>query len=50
MNKQELIENIAESADITKEYLEDFNLSQDRSFNKITFKNFINDFFSAYAG
>ena len=33
-----------------KEYLEDFNLSQDRSFNKITFKNFINDFFSAYAG
>ena len=33
-----------------KEYLEEFNLSQDRSFNKITFKNFISDFFSAYAG
>ena len=33
-----------------KEYLENFNLSQNRTFNKITFKNFINDFFSAYAG
>ena len=33
-----------------KEYLEDFNLSQDRTFNKITFKNFISDFFNAYAG
>ena len=33
-----------------KEYLENFNLSQDRTFNKITFKNFINGFFSAYAG
>ncbi len=33
-----------------KEYLENFNLSQDRTFNKITFKNFISDFFNAYAG
>ena len=33
-----------------KEYLEEFNSSQDRSFNKITFKNFVSNFFSAYAG
>ncbi len=33
-----------------KEYLENFNLSQDRTFNKITFKNFISNFFNAYAG
>ena len=33
-----------------KEYLDNFNLSQDRTFNKITFKNFVSDFFSAYAG
>ena len=33
-----------------KEYLENFNLFQDRTFNKITFKNFVSDFFSAYAG
>ena len=33
-----------------KEYLENFNRSQDRTFNKITFKNFVSDFFSAYAG
>ena len=33
-----------------KEFVENFNLSQDRTFNKITFKNFVSDFFSAYAG
>ena len=33
-----------------KEYLDNFNLSEDRTFNKITFKNFVSDFFSAYAG
>ena len=33
-----------------KEYFEEFNSSLDRSFNKITFKNFISGFFNAYAG
>ena len=33
-----------------KEYLDNFNLFQDRTFNKITFKNFVSDFFKAYAG
>ena len=31
-------------------FLNKFNSMQDRAFNKITFKNFINNFFSAYAG
>ena len=32
------------------EFLNIFNSEQDRIFNKITFKNFINNFFSIYAG
>ena len=32
------------------EFLNIFNLEQDRIFNKITFKNFMNNFFNAYAG
>ena len=31
-------------------FLNIFNLEQDRIFNKITFKNFMNNFFNAYAG
>ncbi len=31
-------------------YLENFNSSQNRIFNKITFKNFVSNFFDAYAG
>ena len=33
-----------------QKYLENFNLSQNRIFNKITFKNFVSNFFNAYAG
>ena len=33
-----------------EKYLDDFNSSQNRIFNKITFKNFVSDFFNAYAG
>ena len=32
------------------EYLENFNKSGGKIFNKVTFKNFINNFFSIYAG
>ena len=32
------------------EFLNTFNYKKDRSFNKITFKNFISNFFEAYAG
>ena len=32
------------------EFLNAFNSEQDRIFNKITFKNFMNNFFNAYAG
>ena len=32
------------------EFLNVFNSEQDRVFNKITFKNFMNNFFNAYAG
>ena len=32
------------------EFLNIFNSEQDRTFNKITFKNFMNNFFNAYAG
>ena len=38
-----------ESEDL-KEYLDNFNSSQNRIFNKITFKNFVSNFFSVYAG
>ena len=31
-------------------FLDAFNSKERRVFNKITFKNFINNFFSAYAG
>ena len=31
-------------------YIQNFNSSKKTSFNKITFKNFINNFFNAYAG
>ena len=33
-----------------EEFLDDFNSKEDRVFNKITFKNFINSFFKVYAG
>ena len=33
-----------------QEFLDRFNSSKNRVFNKITFKNFINNFFSIYAG
>jgi len=33
-----------------EEFLNTFNSKKDRGFNKITFKNFINNFFRAYAG
>ena len=32
------------------EFLNIFNSEQDRIFNKIIFKNFMNNFFNAYAG
>ena len=32
------------------EFLNNFNSDKSRIFNKITFKNFVNNFFSAYAG
>ena len=31
-------------------YVDKFNSTQKRIFNKITFKNFVSNFFSAYAG
>ena len=33
-----------------EELLDDFNSKNDRAFNKITFKNFVNNFFQAYDG
>jgi len=33
-----------------EEFLRNFNSKKDRVFNKITFKNFINNFFAIYAG
>ena len=33
-----------------EKYVNDFNNSKNRIFNKITFKNFVNNFFAAYAG
>ncbi len=33
-----------------QKYLDNFNSSQNRIFNKITFKNFVSNFFNAYAG
>ncbi len=33
-----------------EKYISDFNLSNDRIFNKIKFKNFVNNFFASYAG
>ena len=33
-----------------QDFLDEFNSGKNRVFNKITFKNFINDFFSIYAG
>jgi hypothetical protein len=33
-----------------QDFLDEFNSGKNRIFNKITFKNFINDFFSIYAG
>tara|TARA_B100000035_G_scaffold6168_1_gene5425 strand:- start:480 stop:1979 length:1500 start_codon:yes stop_codon:yes gene_type:complete len=35
---------------IIDKYIENFNNSDNRIFNKITFKNFVNNFFEAYAG
>ena len=32
------------------EFLDNFNSEDERVFNKITFKNFINNFFEIYAG
>ena len=33
-----------------EKYFSDFNLKKNRIFNKITFKNFVSDFFKAYSG
>ena len=33
-----------------EDYIENFNNKKNRFFNKITFKNFINEFLKAYAG
>ena len=33
-----------------EEYLDRFNSSQNKVFNKITFKNFVSEFFNAYSG
>ena len=33
-----------------KKYIDDFNLSGNRIFNKITFKNFVSNFFNSYSG
>ena len=33
-----------------EDFLYEFNSKENTSFNKITFKNFINDFFKIYAG
>ena len=32
------------------QFINKFNLREDRIFNKITFKNFVNSFFDFYAG
>ncbi len=42
------IDNIQNTS--LEEFLDNFNSQDDRIFNKITFKNFINSFFKAYAG
>jgi len=39
-----------ESYPLVEKYIENFNNSENRIFNKITFKNFVNNFFVAYAG
>ena len=39
-----------ESYTLIEKYIETFNNSENRIFNKITFKNFVNNFFVAYAG
>ncbi len=33
-----------------EKFIQNFNLENDKFFNKITFKNFVNNFFGAYAG
>ena len=33
-----------------EKYVEDFNLKEKKIFNKITFKNFVSNFFGAYSG
>ena len=33
-----------------EKFIQSFNLENEKFFNKITFKNFVNDFFGAYAG
>ena len=33
-----------------KEYLDNFNMSNKRILNKVKFKNFVSNFFNAYAG
>ncbi len=38
------------SSEKLNRYINDFNLNDKRIFNKITLKNFINNFFNAYAG
>ena len=42
------VDNISNSR--LEKLTENFNGKSDRSFNKITFKNFVNNFFSTYAG
>ena len=42
------IDNVSDKK--MEKYLNDFNSSQNRILNKIMFKNFVNNFFSAYAG
>ena len=33
-----------------EEFIQNFNLENKKFFNKITFKNFVNNFFKAYSG
>ena len=33
-----------------EKFIQNFNLENEKFFNKITFKNFVNNFFGAYAG
>tara|TARA_B100001142_G_scaffold319981_1_gene364244 strand:+ start:825 stop:2315 length:1491 start_codon:yes stop_codon:yes gene_type:complete len=39
----------SQNSDLEK-YVDEFNSKEDRIFNKITFKNFVNNFFAVYAG